>query len=77
MSDSRRWLEAFADDIGKPYDELMARAGAYLLNGSHWVGGAEFEGLNLPAGFWHHYQVATGTLVPAEDQMNFFTCACG
>ena len=79
---ARRWIEAYADDLGLGYDELMDAAANWI--GSHdgkWGGeylnrGELLDGESTSPEFWDHYQVVTGEVVPSSTRGSFFTCSC-
>ena len=66
---SRLWIEAFAQRIGRSYDELMEGAAQQSL---YW---GEDDYPSFEMAFWDHWEVVTGkTRPPGAD--DFFRCAC-
>ena len=77
-----RWIKDYADGLGLDYDELMDAAADWVAtHDGKWGGeylnrGALLDGEYTSAEFWIHYQKATGEIVDADAQGNFFTCSC-
>lgn len=74
MSVHRRWIEEFADAIGRSFDGFMAEVADCLENGySLNTGDNEMD---VPDELWVHYEALRGP-VPEEAKANFwFSCAC-
>ena len=73
---SKAWITTFANSVGMTYDTLMDGAERYVKRGDYVTGGSELEGEYVPDEFWFHYCHVTGKEVPADQQDNFFSCAC-
>jgi hypothetical protein len=79
---SRRWIEAFAIEVGLNYDELMAAAAEWVASqregswGEYLNKGPLLEGVSVPDDFWRHYGKVTGDVVEQQHQGSFFTCSC-
>lgn len=74
--DSRQWIEAFAENVGLSYSELMKGTLKYIEDGECLNRGDLLEGQYVPKEFWRHYQHVTGRVVNKSDQQDFFTCSC-
>ncbi len=75
-SSSELWLRGFALTAEISYEELLEGAWNYLTNGEYLCEGGKWESFSTPDEFWPHYEIVTGTTVPAEQRGNFFSCTC-
>lgn len=73
---SDAWIREFAGSVGLEYDELMSGARDWLAHGEFLNRGELLYDVDLLAGFWEHYAIATGRMVPASKRQNFFSCSC-
>lgn len=75
---SRKWIEEFADKLGRSYDQLMKDAEVWLTTGEYIQDNSEsyksyydeFEE------FWERYEKITGKKVLDGEKESFFTCSC-
>lgn len=74
---SEAWLRNFAEgEANLSYDELMAGAMEYLAFDEYLNEGDKWDGFHFPDKFWDHYEVVTGTKIPADRRYSFFSCSC-
>lgn len=76
INQSKEWINALAERLGKTYDSLITGADEFLESGEYLVGDYLMEGEYTPPEFWTHYQIITGNKVPVTKQDNFFSCSC-
>jgi hypothetical protein len=70
------FIEAFAEQAGISYEEVLAGASCYLRRGDYLCDGGRWEGFGVPDEFWKHYEIVTKTVVAENDRGSFFTCSC-
>jgi len=73
-TESFKWLHDAAANALLTYDELMDGAKAWLRG--HESLGVKMNHDYFPEGFWTHYQIVTGVVVPQDRQTDFFECRC-
>lgn len=76
---ARMWVEQFALEHTKTYDELMdaarlmANEGDYTFDNSEDYKNADYT--KWPQ-FWKYFELLTGIEAPAEASSGVFTCSC-
>lgn len=74
---SRKWIEAYATEIGARYTEVMDAARNYVESGNYWTQGSRWAGQDSPPDeFWEHFQRVAEMTVPEEKRGSFFSCSC-
>jgi hypothetical protein len=76
VSDSKKWLRDYANDINTTYKKLMDGAKNFIECGEYLCEGGNFEGVSTNENFWHHYEIVTGETVPENQKQSFFSCSC-
>lgn len=73
---SKQWLEWFADSLDLSVSTLLEAARNYVATGESLLGGSNLEGADIPDEFWDHFENVTRQKVPHEERGYFFTCSC-
>lgn len=75
---SREWIAEHAKQLGLTPDVVMEDAEHWLMYQEHKVqqGSERWRDNFNPTEFWHHYEVVTGELVPADEKQSFYCCTC-
>jgi hypothetical protein len=77
--ESAEWIKALAARIGITVIGLMDAAQTWLESEDHTIqqGSDSWrDDFGDPVEFWHHYEIVTGTIVPADKKRSFFCCTC-
>ncbi len=75
-TESKVYIQSFADEVGISYEEMMEAAHDYLANGEYLVQGHRFMSQDVPDAFWDHYEVVTSSKVTKDQRGTFFSCSC-
>lgn len=82
VSKSKAWIAQHANDMGLSDDVLMENAASWLADKSSWPdynvqqGSERWRDTFNADEFWHHYEVVTGTVVPADKKASMYCCSC-
>ncbi len=75
---SHEWIAEHAATLGLTADVLMENAETWLEGEDYTVqrGSERWRDNFNPLEFWHHYEVVTGNVVPADKKQSFYCCSC-
>lgn len=77
---ARGALAAFAQRIGRTYDDILDSANHFLDTGERLCGGSEIDSIDIPNEYWAWYEAATGDDPSQSPHYNengtMFRCAC-
>jgi hypothetical protein len=71
---SRKFITECAEEINLTYPEIMQHAEQWLRTGEEVNWDPSMQGGFSYDEFWKHYEIVTGTTVPATGKAGFYTC---
>lgn len=80
---SKRWISAYAKEIGIDFESLMEGTRRWIKNKVHYCAynsSTEWydllEDKTISEEFWEHYENYTGETLSADVKTDFFSCTC-
>lgn len=75
---SIEWIRLHAEDMGLSASALMDNAREWIECEEHQVqqGSEHWRSTFNAEHFWHHYEIATGEIVPNDKKHSFYCCTC-